>query len=487
MLRTLHGKLSAVLFGLLCLVGLLYVPLTLFATDRYLEEVHQKLNRTLARNIAEHLVEKRILREDMGGRARAIAEIKRVMFLNPTIEIYLLDLQGRVLAYSGAAGKVQQQRVSLTPVRRFLASPEPPPTLGDDPRNPGVRKVFSAATVMVAGKVQGYLYVILGGEEYDSVAERLQQSYILRLSLGIALGGLVLTLLAGLVFFYQLTRRLRELAVAVEGQFRRRVATATTPPYDEIDQLGIVYNQMVDRNEQLISDLRRVDTLRRELVSNVSHDLRTPLAALQGYLETLLIKQNELAPEEQRNYLLTAIKQGERLGKLVADLFEMAKLEAREVQLQIETFSLSELVQDVVQQFQLAAEQKKVTLKTHFADGLPVAGDIARIEQVLVNLLENALRYTDTGGVITASVFISGPNVAVRIEDTGTGIAPEDLPYLFDRYYRVQKRPPQGEGAGLGLAIARRILELHNGSIRVESAPGTGSAFTFELPVSTQR
>jgi len=226
------------------------------------------------------------------------------------------------------------------------------------------------------------------------------------------------------------------------------------------------------------------DTHRREMVSNVSHDLRTPLAALHGYLETLLMKEGSMTPQEQREYLQIALRHSERLAKLVGELFELARLDSREVQVNLEPFSLGELVQDVVQQYHLGAQQKSLRLRALLPDDLPlVYADIALIERVLDNLLENALRYTPEGGSVTLSLAPQPGRIEVRVADTGSGIRQEHLPHIFERFYRVPAQPEKPGCAGLGLAIAKRILELHGGTIRVESVPDQGTSFTFRLPV----
>ncbi len=495
MFRTLHGKLSAVLLGLLVLTALLYVPLTLYTSERYRQEANQKLNRTLAAHLVSHLVGKNLLRSEARVRQRTQAEIKQSMVLNPEIEIYILDPGGIILAYSAAPGKVKRARVSLGPIRRFLNARDPFPIGGDDPRDPTRQKIFSAAAIpedaRVKDRLKGYVYIILGGEEAQGVTETLRRSYILRLGLAMTAGTLLFALIAGFYLFATLTRRLRQLASAVERfqPVSDKPVTSSggktlAPSQDEIARLGAVFAHLSERVEAQVRALQQADTHRREMVSNVSHDLRTPLAALQGYLETLSMKEGQLAPEEQRNYLAIATRHSKRLGKLVSELFELAKLEAREVPLHIEPFSLGELVQDVAQKFQLAAQNNGLRLETDFAPDLPfVYADIAMIERVLENLIENALRYTPTGGQITVRLRPQTAAVVVAVQDTGRGIREEDLPHIFERYYRVEDQPDTPGCAGLGLAITKRILELHHSNITVESVPGGGTTFTFALPI----
>lgn len=242
-----------------------------------------------------------------------------------------------------------------------------------------------------------------------------------------------------------------------------------------------------DALAERLRTLEAADARRRELVANMSHDLRTPLAALQGYLETLLMKADEITPDEQRAYLTTAMRHGERLGNLINALFELAKLDCGEAQPHLEAFCLAGLVQDVAQQFGLAAGKQNVHLETRFAPGLPLAyADIGLVERALGNLLDNALRHTPSGGRITIALRHESERMSIKITDTGSGIQIQDLPRIFERCYHAHAaRNADGEsnGAGLGLAITRRIVELHGGDISAQSTPGQGATFTFSLPV----
>ncbi len=296
-------------------------------------------------------------------------------------------------------------------------------------------------------------------------------------------------LLAGVLLFNLLTRRLRRLVRVMDdfkkSDFRAAVPAETARPRgDDLDQLGAGFSEMAGRIQKQLGDLTQADALRRELIANVSHDLRTPLAALQGYLETLLIKEGQLAPEEERRYVNIALRHSERLSKLIGELFELAKLDAGAAKPRLEPFSLAELAQDVVQKFQLAAAEKGVELHLQAKKGgdLPfVRADLGLIERVLANLLDNALQHTPAGGTVTVALRLEG-GVTVEVRDTGVGISAADLPHIFERYYHAPRTPAGKAGTGLGLAISERIIELHGSHIEVESQVGVGSSFTFTLP-----
>jgi PAS domain S-box-containing protein len=224
--------------------------------------------------------------------------------------------------------------------------------------------------------------------------------------------------------------------------------------------------------------------LRRDLIANVSHDLRTPLAALHGYLETLIVKGDELAPETRRGYLETAARQSAHLGTLIAELFELVKLDFKGFEIHPEPAQLGDLAQDVLQKFQLDADKKGVALRAEIALHLPlVEADISLIERVLDNLIGNALRHTPPGGSVTLAVTAHDGAVRIRVADSGGGIPPAELPHIFERFYRVDRSRSRGTGgAGLGLAIVKRIVELHGAQIEAQSAPDKGAAFSFALP-----
>lgn len=488
MFRSLYSKLAAVLLGLFVLVGLSIVTVTLFSAEMYQQEVDQKLNRDLA----AHIVSEKLLLRDNQINQEALKEIfHMLMVINPSIEIYLLDPAGDILAFSAPPGKVRRKRVNLEPVHKWLKKDVTYPILGDDPRNFDKRKVFTVARIPDQGKLEGYLYVILGGETYDSIVHKLKGSYILRLSAWTITASLLVALVAGLLIFALLTGRLRRLNAAMDD-FRKGNALNQislprineTNARDEIQQLGLTFKQMAQRIESQMNKLKQADNLRREMVANISHDLRTPLATLQGYIETLLLKDDRLTDTERKSYLEIAIKHCDRLGILVQELFELAKLDSQDTKLQREPFNLSELVQDVTQKFQLKAQERKIDIISNIGKDLPfVVADIGLIERVLENLIENAIRHTPKDGAISVVLTLDRQDIVVEVSDTGNGISQEELPYIFDRFYQLDKSRNSSSGlAGLGLAICKRVLELHGRTINVKSILGSGATFTFNLP-----
>lgn len=490
MFRSLYSKLAVVLSIVLAAVAVMVLAVTSYSTEMYQQEATQKLNETLASHIVAetHLMEQ--------GRVNQ-AELERLfhllMVFNPSIEIYLLDRSGAVLAHAAPEGRVKRASVDLAPIRRFLNDDSSDqPLFGDDPRDPTRQKVFSAAPVRSERGEEGYLYVILGGETYDSIVHRLRGSYSLKQTAWVMGASLLLALVVGLALFRWLTHRLSRLSTAMatferKGELSLEAADEAEEPMrgDEIDRLSAAFGQLAARLRSQLEQLRKTDQQRRDLIANVSHDLRTPLATLQGCIETSLLKEDSLSREQRADYLRLALQHCQRLNRLVDDLFELARLDTIEALPQPEAFPLAELVQDVTQKFRLEAQQRGITIATNLTDGLPfVRGDIGLLERVLENLVENALRHTPSGGSVSVVLERVADNVSVQVQDTGCGIPAEELPRIFERFYQVDKSRSSGSASGLGLAIVKRIVELHGSRIDVDSGAGEGTRFGFFLPTA---
>ena len=233
-----------------------------------------------------------------------------------------------------------------------------------------------------------------------------------------------------------------------------------------------------------IENLKSMENLRRELVGNVSHDLRTPLAVIHGYIETLMIKKDNLTIPERDKYLKIILESTEKLKKMVAELFELSKLESKQVQPKKEPFFINELLQDVVQKYLVLARKKGVLIQSVISNNIDlVNADIALIERVLQNLIDNALKFTPEGGTITIKTNELDDAVEIQVADTGVGIPEEQIPFVFDRYHIGDKRIGLDKNnTGLGLAIVKKILEIHDATIRLSSKLNQGTSFSFQLP-----
>jgi signal transduction histidine kinase len=273
-----------------------------------------------------------------------------------------------------------------------------------------------------------------------------------------------------------MTKPLREMASAATkmatGDYTQRVET---PSKDEVGQLAAAFNRMS-------GELDSVEQLRRELVANVSHELKTPITALRAHLENLLDGVEKPDPAT----IQVMLTQSDRLTRLVEQLLELSRLESGDLPLEPRSLPLSSLVTDVVSEVRVSRADREVSVDNQVpAELTPVWADPERVHQVLFNLLDNAVRFTPPGGSVTVSAQRQNGSCEVTVADTGPGISAEHLPRLFERFYRVDSaRSAKDGGTGIGLAIARSVVEAHGGHIRAESEVGRGSAFTFDLPVA---
>jgi signal transduction histidine kinase len=484
MIRSLYGRLALV-FALLTLAcGGFTAWLYQDMAARHQQEVLQRLSRDLAGHIASH---SDLVKELKWNRPAVEQLFHMLMVVNPGIEVYLIKANGHVDAHVAPPGAVKRQWVDLAPIRAYLAGGRFP-LLGDDPRSTTARKIFSVAPCIQDGHTVGYLYVVLAGEAYDRLAADVWASRAVSGGAALLSAMLALSLVAGLVAFALITKPLRRLTGEVAGldagELRPPQADQAREGGDEIGQLRRTFRRMAERIAAQMGELKRQDEMRREMVANISHDLRTPLTSLQGYLETLTLKAGQLSEEDRNRYLDVAVRQSRKVSHLAQELFELARLECDVVKPQKERFALAELVQDVLQKFELAAREKGVALRASVAPELPaVMADLGMIERVLTNLLDNALRHTPAGGWVAVELTRVREGVGVRVSDNGGGIPAEIRADLFERPSPLRGGDGRASG-GLGLLIVKRILKLHDCVIRLDEKVEAGAAFSFALPAA---
>jgi signal transduction histidine kinase len=279
------------------------------------------------------------------------------------------------------------------------------------------------------------------------------------------------------------TRRLAALhagaALLAAGELSTRV---TVQGADEVADLGRAFNRMSSDLERSFQRQQQLETSRRELVAAVSHDLRTPVASIRAMAEAMLDGVVQDA-ETSHEYVGRIRHESVRLAALIDDLFEVARIESGSLELRLARVPIGDLVTETVQALRARADEKGVDLQVDAEAGLPaLALDAPRMERVFVNLVENAVRHTPAGGSVHVGVRHAGDDVEICVRDTGEGIALEDQERVFERFYRSEKsRSRHTGGAGLGLAIARGIVEAHHGSLQLRSAPGAGATFVVRL------
>ena len=291
-----------------------------------------------------------------------------------------------------------------------------------------------------------------------------------------ALGATAIAVLLGAMLASTLTRPLRELAAAshamAQGELEQKVPVRSD---DELGELATAFNQMS-------AELTRITGQRRQMTADIAHDLRAPLTVLAGYLEA--IEEGTLSPTPQRVAMMQEEVAG--LTRLVEDLRTLSLADADRLELQLQDTDVGELLSRVRDAHAPQAERQAIALQVEVAPELPaIRLDPARMRQVIGNLVSNALRHTAAGGAIVLEATRDGlSGILLKVRDTGSGIPDEDLPHVFDRFYRGDRaRAEEHTASGLGLAIARSLVEMHRGSISVESTPGEGTTFLIWLPV----
>lgn len=487
---SLQHKLSIILFALLTTIGLSTWYLAKSTADLYSLEFYQRLNMPIAMYMAG---EKAFIQRGIVDRDALTELAHHVMVVNPSLEIYLLDVEGKVVAHALDEQDVELTQVDLGPIHQFLSRSEQSVLLGDDPRNSAQQNIFTVHPLIEDDQVQGYLYAILAGKNFQALLADVSDSHTLVNAAAVLLWCLILALIAGVVAFYFLTRRLRHLrscvnAIDLNAQVDRQAfSLPKSRQKDEIDSLIQAFESLLDQNQQQYQQLEEADSNRRELVANISHDLRTPLTSMQGFIETLLIKGAELDEKSRQELLTIAHKQSKRMGQLVAELFELAKLDSGAHCLNLETFSLLEIVYDLMQDFELQARDKHISLKVVCVQNdVLVRADIRLIQRVFENLIANALRYTPQHGEVSIVLDTEqSDQVMVHVANSGKVIPETERKYIFQRYYQAhdstQHAPHDKDHSGIGLAIVDKILQLHNSKISLSEHKQDGAEFIFAL------
>lgn len=477
---SLFWRISAAFLLILVLLGLAYVSITAYSARKYFQETTQRLHAS----VAEEMLKEVNPFVDGEINAEAVGTIMHsMMAVNPSLEVYLLDPRGSILKYVVLDKKVRLNSIDLEPVQEFLKNQGETFVMGDDPRNPGEQTIFSAAKVHDEGQLMGYVYMVLASEKYENISEALFGSYFLR----IGTQGFIITLVAaffiGLILIGLLTRNLRKIIENVkrfeEGDYHARIPVKGA---GELAALSRTFNHMADTILKNIEDLKEVDKLRRELIANVSHDLRSPLSVIHGYIETMIIRDEKMTDQERKKYYEIILKSSEKLKKLVADLFELSKLEARQVEVKWEKFNINELLQDTALQYQLMADEKGVKISTSLGDESIAEADIALIQRVIQNLLDNAIKYSREQSQVEIRSQRENGSIEVSVVNRGEVIPAGELPHIFDRYYKTGHQ--KSDSSGLGLAIVKKIIDIHDSRIEVKHTGEDETTFTFALPAA---
>jgi signal transduction histidine kinase len=503
---TVRLKLALTIFATGLVTALLVIAAVIWAFQRFEHEATYRrgtafLAKVTANN--DYLFETYVRQPDQFR-----VWLRNMVLFEPDTQLYLLDLDGAVLASSGNAKLAPGFRVALTPVLKAIGQPDAAYVMGDDPERMDANAVVAVqpvrgATMSAKDPVVGYLYLVLHtGQLPDGRWAALRMSFG-RPALGLILAIVTFTTLVAVLITVSVTRPLQRLTDAVATISQRgldagqaNAPQAALPPVtrDEFGQLTQAFEMMLATLRRQWAELRRLDHFRREGVSNLSHDLRSPLTATVACLETLEARWAGAAEQrgDDRRLIEVALRNTRNAARLVQSLGDLAKLDEPEFKLHPEVVEVSELLDDIAIRFAERAAKLGVALTAEHRPGnagpAPFAAlDVELFERAVANLVDNALKFCPPGARVTLEAWQEAGHVHVRVADTGPGIAAADVPHLFDRFYqsRASVAPATGEGGkGLGLAIVKRIAELHDGAVSVHSELGVGTQVVLILPVA---
>ncbi|CAD5371822.1 Osmosensitive K+ channel histidine kinase KdpD [Rubrivivax sp. A210] len=514
--------LTVFLTGLATALGVIATVVVAFQRFEH-ENSYQRADAFLTRVLAAHGDLLDLHQRDPEAFA---AFLRNLLLYEPDSQLYLLDADGRVLASTGRAQLAPGYRVALLPVQQAAEAAAAGDrqraayVMGDDPEYMDADAVVAAralrrAVIRAQPGAAGYLYLVCrkGGEPATRWA--LARSSLGRPALAAVLAVVLLASALAAWIIVTVTRPLRvlsdEVAAAARAGFDADAALADASPTglqaqppagdDEFARLRRGFHGLMQRLRAQWDALRRLDHFRREGVSNLSHDLRSPLTATVACLETLDARwQGDAARDEDRRLVEVALRNTRNAAAMVRSLGDLAQLDEPAFHLQTLRLDLAEVLDDIALRFADRAAAQGVALGfEQLGEAAPVAEvDIELIERAVANLLDNALKHTPAGGSVKLAARREGDGgghsgghsdsdrVVVTVQDSGCGIAAAELPLLFDRLYQARHSvapASSDEGRGLGLAIVKRIVELHHGTVAVASAPGAGTTVTLAWPV----
>lgn len=434
--------------------------------------------------------------------------LRNLVLFEPDTQLYLLDSEGTVIASTGTVKLPEGFRVALGPVLEAVGPTPMPYVLGDDPERMDATAVIAArplrrAVIRNEPAVSGYLYLVCHKRTLPQGSLAALQSTFAQPTLILILAVVGLSTLLAAWVTAAVTRPLVQLSTTVASVTRHgledfaatadarsgTIGLAQTTARDEFGQLNNGIRVMLNTLQAQWNTLRRLDHFRREGVSNLSHDLRSPLTATTACLETLEGRwAGDAARESDRQLVEVALRNTHNAARLVQSMGDLAQLDEPAFKLRTEVMDVSELLDDVALRFAERASRLGVRIVATPPPSAPplAAVDVELFERAIANLMDNALKFCPAQGTIRLAAVQSGKHVKVSVCDTGPGIPESDWPHLFDRFYQSRQSvaPATGEGGkGLGLAIVKRIVELHGGEVTVDKAPEGGTRVTLTLPV----
>ncbi|MEP6948703.1 MAG: HAMP domain-containing sensor histidine kinase [Ginsengibacter sp.] len=479
---SIFRRITILIFVLISALSLLFTVITYFATTRFYQASTQLLNKDVAAHIAKFSSP---YESDGINKSKADSVFQDAMVISPSAEVYFLDTAGKVVAYHANNAAIKNWNLPLDKIKRYLGSQGRAYIKGPDPRDPENQKIFSASEVFDHGLKLGYIYVIFTSNEYRNVTQMLYNSQVTNFAIVSFICIILLSVIVSLVYLNRIqrsfTRMLNVLKRFEQGDFEPRFKIQEQ---HELAPVTSAFNNLADLLVLNINSLTKSEKNRQDFIATISHDLRTPLAIIRGYAETLLIKkQSSLSPEERDNYIQMILNKIMQVENMVKDLFELSKMESVEFRANKEPFVLSEIVQETVNTFQLNSSYKNIDLQcTQCLYHVWINADISLMERVVQNLVDNAVKNTSENGKIEVAMAVENKDLIFRIENFGKLLPQNVLLWINSPVTENGNYSDRPSKQGLGLVIVKRILGLHSTNLKA-SVTNSSNVFSFSLPV----
>lgn len=477
--KSLQARMVVIFFLIILLTMQLVGAYLLYSLESFYVARHEEWLRKLAGNLSGVAGEPLAELTENPTALTPYEDLEKYLLAHSgqDIEVSITDREGTVIISSNTA--MPDRRLTAPEVREALSGEGPSNVRTDEA---GRRKIHLALPVAGReGRVVGTVYLIGSLERIDATLTGMRTILFSTTLLALAIAAVLSFFLSRTITVpvHNLTARAADLA---GGRFDRLIEVVSE---DEIGRLAGMFNHLTVRLRETLEEISAEDRMRREFVANVSHELRTPLTTVRTYAETLLEGGADTDAETSARFLRVIMGETDRMARLVEDLMTLSRLDSDRIQLDRHELDVTDVVTEVAERFAERCRRKKIDLRVTAAPDLPpVTADRDRLEQVLTNLLGNAVDFTPEGGTISIGAERVGEKVAVSVRDSGVGIPAEDLPRIFDRFFRVERgRSREFGGTGLGLSIARDLVEAHGGRIAIESETGDGTEVRFTLPV----
>ncbi len=475
-------RITAMVFILIAVLGLLFMAVTYMAATHFYEASTQLLNKDVAAHIAQFTSP---FDHDGLNKQKADSVFQNAMVISPSAEVYFLDTAGKVIDFHAKKSEIKLWQLPLENIKKEIESKGKSYIKGPDPKDPSEEKIFSAAEVFGKNKKLGYIYVILGSNEYRNVTDMLYSSHISSLALQAFCFIIMVSIIISLLYVNRIQKKFNRMLDVLDrfekGDFDARFSIDTK---DDMAPVTQAFNKMADLLVFNINRLSKSEKERKDFIANISHDLRSPLAVARGYTETLLIKKqsNEITAKENEGFLQLVLSKIHQVENMVTQLFELSKMESASFEPQKEPFVFSEILQEFINTSALSAAQKNITIICNECENNSwINADIRMIERVIQNLLSNAITYTPEQGKINISLERKNEELIFRIENTGEPLT-NDLLYWINAYSNQDGSADQKPAkSALGLAIVKKILNIHNYAFKAETT-GSGNLFSIFMP-----